>query len=461
MSSYNREDILSIIQFAQQLVGKPLREVCNPEIINHGYSGKGNFGQILEDYYFKYKPNSDSRADFHEVGLEVKSTALKKLKNNELRAKERLVLNMINYNDLVSQDFETSTFFEKNAHLLLIFYLYERGVNILDLIVKLVGEWKFPETDLEIIRKDWELIKSKVISGKAHELSEGDTVYLGACTKGGKGGNPRSQPYSSILAKQRAFSFKQGYLNYIIDFLRNTTFDNDINIIDDKSLLVEKSFEEIVLEKFQPYIGITFEKIAQQVDFVAVFSQPKSMYSLLTNAILGLKNRGEFVEFKKAGIQIKTVRLSSENMPREDISFPAFEYLELIEEEWEESELLGYLESKFLFVFYKEIDNGLVLDKVKFWNMPQSDIEEAKKVWEHTIQLIKAGNIVKSIQNGIRRTNFSGSKGNRVLHVRPHAKDSTDTYPLPVFDTVSGLSEYTKQSFWFNKKYIKESIYYK
>lgn len=461
MSSFNRDDIESIIQYAQQLVGKPLREVCSPDIEKHGYSGKGNFGQILEDYYFNYKPNSNSKADFHEVGLELKSTALKKLKNNELRAKERLVLNMINYNALVEEDFETSTFFEKNAHLLLIFYLYERGINILDLIVKLVGEWKFPETDLEIIRKDWELIKSKVKSGKAHELSEGDTIYLGACTKGGKGGNPRTQPNSTILAKQRAFSFKQGYLNYIIDFLRNTDFDNEINIINDKSLLAEKSFEEIVLDKFQPYIGLAFDKIAQQLDFVAVLSKPKSMYSLLTNAILGLKTRGEFVEFKKAGIQIKTVRLSSKNIPKEDISFPAFEFESLVEEEWEESDLLGYLESKFLFVFYKENDNDLVLDKVKFWNMPQSDIEEAKKVWEHTIQIIKTGTIVKTIQNGIRRTNFSGSRNNNVLHVRPHALNANDIYPLPILDNVTGLKEYTKQSFWISKKYIKEHIYLK
>lgn len=461
MNSYNREDIESIIAYAKNLEGKNLREACSVEIEEHGYTGKGNFGQILEDYYFNYKPNSDSRSDFHEVGLELKSTPLKKLKNNELRVKERLVLNMIDYTKIVNQDFESSTFFRKNAHLLLIFYLYEKGVDVLDLIVNLVGEWKFPETDIEIIKKDWEFIKAKVLEGKAHELSEGDTVYLGACTKGGKGGNPRQQPNSNVLAKQRAFSFKQGYLNYIFDFLRNTTFESEINIISDKALLEKKSFEDIILDKFHPYLGFTFEVIAQKLDFNSVLRKPKGMYSLLTNAILGLKTKGEFVEFKKAGIQIKTVRLSPENMPREDISFPAFEFINLIEEEWDDSELLGYLESKFLFVFYKENEKGLVLDKVKFWNMPQDDVKDAKMVWEHTIQLIKTGTIVKSILNGIRRTNFSGNRDNRVLHVRPHAKDSNDVYPLPVQDTVSGLKEYTKQSFWFNKKYVKDSIYFK
>lgn len=461
MNSYNRENIESIIAYAKNLEGKNLREACSVEIEEHGYSGKGNFGQIVEEYYFKYKPNSDSRSDFHEVGLELKTTPLKKLKNNELRAKERLVLHLIDYIEIVNQDFESSTFFKKNAHLLLIFYLYEKGIDVLDLIVNLVGEWKFPETDIEIIKKDWEFIKAKILAGKAHELSEGDTVYLGACTKGGKGGNPRQQPNSKILAKQRAFSFKQGYLNYIFDFLRNTTFDSEVNIISDKALLEKKSFEEIILDKFQPYLGLTFEEVAQKLDFDSLLRKPKGIYSLLTNAILGLKTKGEFVEFKKAGIQIKTVRLSPENMPREDISFPAFEFINLIEEEWDESELLGYLESKFLFVFYKENEKGLVLDKVKFWNMPQDDIKEAKVVWEHTIQLIKTGTIVKSIGNGIRRTNFSGNRDNRVLHVRPHAKDSNDVCPLPVQDTVSGLKEYTKQSFWFNKKYVKDSIYFK
>ena len=65
------------------------------------------------------------------------------------------------------------------------------------------------------------LITNKIKIGKAHELSEGDTFYLGAATKGSKGGNLRGQPYSKILAKQRAYSFKQGYVNHIIASIAN------------------------------------------------------------------------------------------------------------------------------------------------------------------------------------------------------------------------------------------------
>ena len=42
----------SIIEFAKKLTGKNLRKVCGQAIENHGYSGKGKFGQLLEKFYF-------------------------------------------------------------------------------------------------------------------------------------------------------------------------------------------------------------------------------------------------------------------------------------------------------------------------------------------------------------------------------------------------------------------------
>lgn len=45
--SYNPNDKKSIIKFAKLLKEKTLREVCDIEISEHNYSGKGNFGQIL------------------------------------------------------------------------------------------------------------------------------------------------------------------------------------------------------------------------------------------------------------------------------------------------------------------------------------------------------------------------------------------------------------------------------
>ena len=126
----------SIIGFAKLLKDQTLREACGVDIEKHGYKGKGNFGQILEKFYFGYKPNSNAEPDFKEAGIELKSSPLKTLKNGAYRSKERLVLNIINYLEVHKEDFETSTFWKKNAHLLLIFYLHDNDLDLLDYLIK-------------------------------------------------------------------------------------------------------------------------------------------------------------------------------------------------------------------------------------------------------------------------------------------------------------------------------------
>lgn len=173
----------SIINHAKKLKNTSLRQACSDEIDHADFKGKGSFGQLLEKFYFGYEPNSNAEADFLEAGLELKASPLKTLKNGDIRSKERLVLNIINYLEVHKEDFENSTFLKKNAHLLLVFYLYEKDKNLLDYVIKLVDGWKYPDEDLAIIRHDWQTINQKIKDGKAHELSEGDTFYLGACTK--------------------------------------------------------------------------------------------------------------------------------------------------------------------------------------------------------------------------------------------------------------------------------------
>ncbi|MEQ1554140.1 MAG: Sau3AI family type II restriction endonuclease [Ferruginibacter sp.] len=457
---YNPNDKYSILEFAKLLKGKSLREVCEESILEHNYSGKGNFGQILEKFYFLYEPNSDSEPDFAVAGLELKSTPLKQLQNKEYRSKERLVLNIINYLDVVNQEFETSSFWKKNANILLVFYLHQAGYDILDYIIKLVDEWNFPNTDLEIIKKDWLLIKQKIADGKAHELSEGDTFYLGACTKGAKATTTRKQPFSEIPAKQRAFSLKQGYVNHIIASIANEAKGIYGKLIPSVAVAKKQTIEEIVISKFKPYYNKSIQQILNKTG-VELNTKAKSFYASLTKAILGIELDKEIEEFEKAEIIVKTVRLKENNLPKEDISFPNFKFTEIVNQEWDDTDFKDILEHKFLFVFFQFENEELVLRKVKFWNMPFADILEAEKVWAKTKAIVAKGNIVKGIKNGIRATNFPNKSFNSVSHVRPHATNAADTYPLPKKDKFTKAKEYTKQCFWLNNTYVRDEIYLK
>lgn len=453
----------SIINFAKLLKNQSLRQACGEEIENHGYKGKGNFGQILEKFYFGYEPNSDAEPDFKEAGIELKSSPLKNLRNGEFRAKERLVLNIINYLDVHKENFKTSSFWKKNAHLLLVFYLHDKELELLDYVIKLVDTWQYPNEDLKIIKRDWEFINQKIIDGKAHELSEGDTFYLGACTKGSTALKSfRDQPFNGEQAKQRAYSLKQGYVNHIIANIAQKETAVYGKIIEQPEILdVVQSIEEVVISKFQPFYGKSAEEIEQELG-LDLNQKAKSYFANLTNVILGLKLGQKIEEFEKADIQVKTIRLKENNLPKEDISFPTFEYQELIETDWEDSDFKNILESKFFFVFYQFEGKNLILRKVKFWNMSQSDILEAKIVWGKMVKTVLNGEIIKAVTDkGIRKTFFPKKTGNRISHVRPHARNAADTYELPVADKLTGQTEFTKHCFWLNASYVRDEIYLK
>jgi len=460
MLPYRPNDKASIIAYAKKLEGKTLRMACGEVVASHHYAGKGNFGQVLEKFYFLYEPNSDAEPDFAEVGLELKTTPLKRLQNQAYRSKERLVLNIINYEEIVRQDFETSAFWKKNANLLLVFYIYQPNSDLLDYPIAVVGEWRFSDIDLEIIKNDWKTIHQKVAQGRAHELSEGDTFYLGACTKGAKGGNLRKQPNSAILAKQRAFSLKQGYVNHIIASLSNEKPGVFGSLIPSPSALKKQTMEEIVVSKFERFYNQSVDDIQNSLN-VSLNKNAKSFHADLTKAILGIELDKDIEEFEKADIIVKTIRLKPNNLPKEDISFPAFKFEKLVAEDWDDSDFKDILEHKFLFVFFQFEDNQTMLRRVKFWNMPYQDVLDAKKVWEETRSVVASGNIVQAIQDNRRRTNFPNKSFNRVSHVRPHARNANDTYPLPVADLLTRQQAYTKHSFWINGSYVRDEIYLK
>lgn len=453
----------SVVEYARKLKNQTLREACGLEIEEHGYNGKGGFGQILEKFYFGYEPNSTAAPDFIEVGMELKSSPLKTLKNGEFRSKERLVLNIINYLEVYNEDFENSSFWKKNAHLLLVFYLHDKDLDLLDYVIKLVDEWEYPKEDLIIIKRDWEFINQKIKEGKAHELSEGDTYYLGACTKGSTAlKSLREQPFNEQRAKQRAYSLKQGYVNHIIANIAQEESEVYGKILDrNKDSSEAKFIDEIVELKFRVFYNKSPLEIERELN-LKLNNKAKNYFANLTNAILGLKLGQKIEEFEKANIQVKTIRLLENNLPKESISFPAFLFQKIIGEDWEDSEFKNILESKFFFVFYQFEEEKLVLRKVKFWNMPYHDILEAKMVWEKTRSLLEKGKIVMEISpTGIRKTYFPKATENRVSHVRPHARNKDDTYPLPVLDRLTGLSKYTKHSFWLNSHYVRDDIYLK
>ena len=100
---YDITQATSIFEYSKGLLGKTLRE-----FVWEGYKpkkGKGSLGQMVENIYFLLETNNYAGADFSEAGMELKCTPLKKSKQDDYLIKEHLVCNMINYCEVVNEDF--------------------------------------------------------------------------------------------------------------------------------------------------------------------------------------------------------------------------------------------------------------------------------------------------------------------------------------------------------------------
>ena len=464
---YDKRNPSSIEAYAQRLVGKTFRQVWeedeqqSPQYIREeGAYGstdvdekkrnKGNLGQIIEEKFFHYECNSDSRADFHDAGVELKVTPYKINKNGSISAKERLILTMIDYFSVVNESFEDSHMWRKSRLILLIYYLWQQDIKQnIDYKIGYSRLFTPPEQDLMIIKHDYQVIVEKIRAGRAHELSEADTLYLGAAPKASTSADRRKQPFSDELAKPRAFAFKNSYMTYVLNTYILPGKQTYEPIMSDET---SDSFEEYVTGKIAGYRGRTVGDLCMEFD-IDIEKKPKSLEAMLAYRILGIKgNRAE--EFEKANVVVKTIRVGSNGKIKESMSFPAFKFKELIQEEWEDSTFGNYLqETRFLFVVYKFDENGeLRLKGSQFWNIPYDDLEnEVKQVWEKTVDVIKEGLRV-DIVNGVRRNNLPKASENRVSHVRPHAQNANDTYELP-----DGRM-YPKQCFWLNNSYILSQL---
>lgn len=464
---YDRTDPISIEKYSQKLIGKSFREVWDeddarqPMAVREDTSygvidvmetkrSKGNLGEIIEKKFFHYECNNASRADFYEAGVELKVTPYKINTKGEYVAKERLILSMINYMQVINEDFESGHFWNKCRLLLLIYYLYQKEIRYnLDYRIGYSKLFTPPEQDLKIIKHDYEIILSKIRAGKAHELSEGDTLYLGAATKAATAEDRREQPFSTELAKPRAFAFKSSYMTYVLNNY----------IISGKSTYepivkegIEESFEDYVVKKINAYRGYSVDALCEKFE-IEFQREPKNLEAILAYRILGIKgNKAE--EFEKANIAVKTIRIGKNRKIKESMSFPTFKFKELIEEEWDDSIFGNYLrETRFLFVVYKFDENDkLHLRGCQFWNIPYKDLEgNVKEVWEETKAVLQEG-LQISIVNGKYNNNFPKAAVNPVCHVRPHARNAQDTYELP------DGRQYPKQCFWLNNSYILSQL---
>lgn len=531
--------IREIKERGEAAVDKMIKELVTQETVDKWYASprnKGWLGNAVEKDWFGLANNSRPEADFNNLGVELKCAGLKFFKKeNSWAAKERLVLNIFDFNEEYKRDFRNSSFLKKSKLIELMLYKYN-PVNFYQFEGKeyplypdflmthsiLFNLNDLLDDDWAIIENDWNIIMDMIRQGRAEDISEGMTQYLGAVTKGSKTAeNQTTQPCSDEKAHRRAFSLRPAYMKEITkrivqgelkSSITYVSYQNDYpelhkkinaeqigtqeHVIKDLSELKHKTFEQIILDQFKPFYNMDKEVLAEKFGVKIKEKNDKASSRLIAQKIFNLKgDLEETDEFKKAGIAVKIVTVNSNQRKKtsekritteafkleKDVSF----IKDICNLDWEDTRVYDYLSTtKFLLVVYEETPEGEIFKGSKFWYMPENELmSTVKKTWEIIKETLINGveltfkPVKKSASNkkGYKIENNLPSQvsGPQILHIRPSAKESdyfesknSDRLPSPASwkyrpeDMKDILTDnyMVKQALWLNKNYMYQQV---
>lgn len=424
---------------AAPLNGKTLSQLgrANPDVAAVIESAKtvdkGTVGNAIEAW-FGIRRNSESLPDFREAGIELKTVPIFK-GPRKWRVTERTVIGMIDYMQMPEQQWQTSSARKKLDCLLVFVETFEDRV-IGDFLVRKWMFWQPTKEQDHLLRQDWEAIQNKIRAGRAHELTQSEGVMLIACTKGSRTSRPRQQPFSSDLAKPRAFALRAPIMASV------WASGGALSIATDYS---STSFEGQVLSRLAPFIGSSLGSVAD--DLGIAIGRGKSAGADVIREVIGVRRGGLMHgEFRMLGLTPRAPSVNEGLLPYQNISFPAFDHQVLADEEWEDSALFSTI-SYMLFVPLvaqgrREPVSTWRVGAPVYWHPSAETLDLFRREWTRARDAIRGG----GVRSPLRQSETLA------LHVRPHGRDGTDLTNTPTGVRV------VRKSFWMNRRFVQEIL---
>ncbi|MGV3762693.1 MAG: MutH/Sau3AI family endonuclease [Parapedobacter sp.] len=446
---------------------------------------KGIVGQVLEALVGQ-QPNNNPLPDIPHLGLELKVLPLRKI-GGVLKPKERSKIKSIYYNAIVAEEWGNSELRGKIEHVLFLMYEHPMG--------KTYGDWQefvflgpllfhLAEEDEPQIATDWTNIKERVAALLANQLSERDAKIVGPSTSG----TGKMVAYlGDNEAKQRSYSFKHNYLKY---FYAEKVQHKEMVALDlpgeDPVLRITGYLNGLLA-------GDTVGHLAEKYG-VQFSPQSKSAFPELIKAVLAvergidLTSKTELKELEERGITIKTVPVNSDYVPYEAMSFPKFSLVDLIDETWEgegdpkvdkphEALFKNQIKEGFLLIpviktrqpyisggkrkYRYNVWQDWVAGNIIYWRPSDGELEAISNEWQQVKAMVETKNVqVWNVARGdksIQKNNLLKQSESQYIYLRAHTRDSSKID--------AGYQAYTDgavsipwQSFWFNKKFVRQIV---
>lgn len=461
-------------------IGKTLLQVDNAQLFAH-HEGrdkvKGIAGDIIEESVLGCKKDSKQEPDILVDGVltELKTTGMVKPKKQNspfvYECKEPVSITAVSIPVIVKEEFETSNFWHKLAHMLWVYYWYKSPIT-----VKLDGYKDFPilgyqfyefsEDDKVLLRQDWLLVRDFLIvihrdyrtqeerekqyPRLSHEL-RGQLMLIDTAPKFPN--NPRfrlKRSYATVIADQY---FSKKHFEKLSDSIsKYTDIDRKCQLMTQK--YKGKSFAQIAFE-----LGVNINMDVKNFAESAVVKMFGGHVSKLN----------DIEDFAKIGIIAKSVPLLENGRGKEDMKLflPNFEEWTK-ETEFEDSAIYDYFSGHhFLFIIYRYVGKDVIFEGFKRIYFEEKFINEnVRKTWEDVRDLIinkklcierkvdKDGNYITNKSGTFKESPNFPKKSTHNVFVRGGATKSEDKYKTL---EINGL-KMIPQSIWLSRDVVKELI---
>lgn len=392
----------------------------------------GIAGDVIEQSVLGYRANSDQAPDIILDGIEteVKVTGIKRVGSDKnLQAKEPMSITAVSVETIVSEEFEFSNFKHKINQMLIVYYLYDS-----DDTVTAEGYAKFPvlgydihrfnKHDMDVLEADWTIVRDFIrylqdeyaepereYPRLSHELRD-KLMYIDTAPKWPK--RPRFRLKRSVVDEM----FK--------DYTSRKNQGSDESGFDDFNSYagLDAKCHEVTTR----YQGRTVESLVDEFGLGSDKGMSKSIAESIVVKMMGghVKKMRDVEIFRKMGLNVKTVSLSSKGGRTEDMKLMPVDLSEFFDEDvsFEDSAIYDYFANhQLLCIVFQEKDKNQVFSENRFLGFKRIVFDEkfidqhVRRTWEDARDTVHRGELketVETYKDGRIRYN---PKGNPITSV--------------------------------------------
>ena len=156
-------DIEDLLSKAKELEGMRTSDIYEGELPPYNAQKLKSFFGLQVESHLGIDPNTFAGPDVANLGVEIKATGFRQNKNGGFSAKERLVLGLIDYHDVVMHEHITQLkTWKKMERVLLVVYVYEKTM---DLRYERVVLWEPTAEDVSELQAEYERMRKCILSG--------------------------------------------------------------------------------------------------------------------------------------------------------------------------------------------------------------------------------------------------------------------------------------------------------